>query len=367
MKPVLLINSYAGSLNIAAHAVGAKIVGSYEDCGFGLSAQQLNYPGLDYRATTADWPRRPDLAGCVVIAHPPCAAFSVINSSYGKDIRGVKANSFQPHKVVMRYALGAGCDGLAIESVPGVLRAASVYLDYARRYRYNAFFVKLNSVTFGCPQWRPRVWILFSREPALAVDYTPNVQPLSTVMRVKGTPDFNTIFYQKTIAALAKITRVSENEAYETLYSGERIATVRKIVQDTYGEKIHERWLQACGSFFDMHYPRVVSSERWATTILHSTFFVCHGRPLFVEEYEGIMGFPRDWRWPDKLRRSYKLYLSKGVCPPVAAWVLRALGEEPAHPNLQLLPRQLCDITVTQKEAVELLTQQRRRKNAGVK
>ena len=263
----------------------------------------------------------------------------------------------------MRYALGAGADALAIESVPGVLRAAPVYLDYARRYKYNAFFVKLNSVTFGAPQWRPRVWILFSREPALGAFYAPNVEPLSTVMRVTGTPDHNTIFYQKTITALARITRVSEEEAYETLYSGERIAPVQKIVKDLYGERTYDRWVEACGRIFSSYYPRVLSSERWGVTILHSTFFVCHGRPLFVEEYEGIMGFPRGWRWPDKLRRSYKLYLSKGVCPPVAAWILRTLGEEPDRVNLQLLPRQLCDITITQKEAEELVKRGRRGRN----
>jgi hypothetical protein len=38
------------------------------------------------------------------------------------------------------------------------------------------------------------------------------------------------------------------------------------------------------------------------------------------------MGFPRDYKWGKRQKR-FRMYLSKGVCPPVAAWILKMVDK----------------------------------------
>jgi hypothetical protein len=87
---VLIINSYAGSLTLAAQ--GREVLGSYEDEGYGLEVQRANFPGLTYKSRRSEWPAQ-DLSGVVVLAHPPCAAFSGQNTS--ANARGTDAKKFQ--------------------------------------------------------------------------------------------------------------------------------------------------------------------------------------------------------------------------------------------------------------------------------
>src|SRR5207245_375435 len=114
LKDVLIINSYAGSLVLGCKAAGFPIRGSYEDAAFGIEAQKLNFPELNY-VDRLPWPED-DLSETVVIAHPPCAPFSIQNSGR----KGIEGDGFECHRNVMKYALENDCKALAIESVPGV-------------------------------------------------------------------------------------------------------------------------------------------------------------------------------------------------------------------------------------------------------
>ena len=76
----LIINSYGGSLVLGAKAVGAEIIGSYEDHNFGLGIQQAIFDDIKFVAYRKDW-KPQDLRDVFVIAHPPCSAFSVQNTS----------------------------------------------------------------------------------------------------------------------------------------------------------------------------------------------------------------------------------------------------------------------------------------------
>src|SRR5215472_17685148 len=141
---VLIINSYAGSLTIAATQLGLKIRGSYEDAGFGLRTQRLNFPDLRY-VEVLPWPKD-DLSKTVVIAHPPCAAFSMQNMSQRQHM-GVGTDAFEQHEVVMNYALGHGCRALAIESVLGTLAGGrQVHERLAKRYDYQVHRILQNAV-----------------------------------------------------------------------------------------------------------------------------------------------------------------------------------------------------------------------------
>jgi hypothetical protein len=50
------------------------------------------------------------------------------------------------------------------------------------------------------------------------------------------------------------------------------------------------------------------------------------GRALSIEEHCAIMGFPRDYKWGKQIKK-FRLYLSKGVCPPVAAWIVKQVDK----------------------------------------
>jgi hypothetical protein len=74
------------------------------------------------------------------------------------------------------------------------------------------------------------------------------------------------------------------------------------------------------------------------------------------------MGFPPDYKWPGQRAKDFRLYLSKGVCPPVAEWILKMmklnlegdliLGAGKVLP-VDLKPGELADFQITKKEALE--------------
>ena len=94
---VLIINSYACSITQACVDEGVEIRGSYEDSGYGIDIQKRNFPSLRY-IPKLPWPAD-DLSNTVVMAHPPCAAFSAQNTS--KAARGTDAKKFDCTKRVM--------------------------------------------------------------------------------------------------------------------------------------------------------------------------------------------------------------------------------------------------------------------------
>ena len=66
----------------------------------------------------------------------------------------------------------------------------------------------------------------------------------------------------------------------------------------------------------------VLDPAAFVNTLLHASWWYCQGRLLTPGEYRALMGFPRDYLMPGKAEPKFREYLSKGVCPPVAAWLL---------------------------------------------
>lgn len=336
MKPkVLIINSYAGSLTIAASSLGCEVVGSYEDAGYGIEAQKLNFPDLKY-IDRHPWPKQ-DLRGVTVIAHPPCAPFSIMNPQKGTDRVGTAADGFQCHRDVLEYALGNSCKALAIESVPGVLKAASEYENAAKEHDYHHFFVKVNSIGFGVPQWRPRIWILFTKHDRLNLNYIPRFVPLSTIIQEKGTAierggETHIIVRRLKEAGLKgeMLRRIFEGEygCGNILQIGQAVLEIDEVGENF--AKVREKW--NLGGLFAAMMPRVLDPTKWAPTILGGSAWFIHGRPLFLEEFNAIMGFPVDYKWPGSFSDP-RTYLSKGVCPPVAVWILQHLLFPPKEFN----------------------------------
>lgn len=132
--PVVCINTYAGSLAVAAKMAGHKVELVLEDQGYGQAIVRHNYPDVDYRETVDQWPKQ-SLEDVLVIAHPPCAAFSSMNYANDPSRRGPDAVKFQQTCCVLEYALGARAPLVAVESVPGALEGGRAAHERAARLR----------------------------------------------------------------------------------------------------------------------------------------------------------------------------------------------------------------------------------------
>lgn len=330
---VLVINSYAGSLTLGAHALDADIVGSYEDSGFGIAIQKENFPGLHFVDNIKSWPSQ-DLRDTVVIAHPPCAAFSQQNTSASK--RGVDTDAFACTVRVLDYATKAGAKAIAIESVMGALAGAyEVHDRYAQDY--HLYRVTQNGILFGVPQWRERFWAVFVRkdlaDPLMIWTLTPYITNIGITLDplLPGTPlDALERTTEKLTVKLAGhglgITRDHVDAVFATDLSKEvkRHGFARLIQPQFWPNENPKVVLRKYVSAFTSAQPSVLAPWGFAPVLLGSSFWVYRGAPVPEEGYKAIMGFPVDYYFPDdhRERREMRKYLSKGVCPPVASWIL---------------------------------------------
>lgn len=344
---VLSINTYGGSLLVGAKMTGLPIRGSYEDVGYGSAIPKLNFPELNFIDQRKDWPQQ-NLSNTVVIAHPPCAAFSNMNNS--PDKKGVNTDAFACTVSVMEYAMRNSCAGLAIESVIGAYEGGrAVHEKYARKYGYEVYRLLENAITYGIPQWRKRFWCLFvpkgsirhfviSHRPKflsvgelmMDTDIGPEVDKLSDQWRSNfeklrekfSDHEIIDLFSGRSGFGLLPVISAKQN--------GDRYKT---MTRSTLANRYH--W---DSGGFQCFWAKVLDPERYAPTLLGSSWWICGGRNLHENEYKAIMGFPRGYKYPeDRYRRDMRLYLSKGVCPPIAAHVIDILssnlnGEQPSGP-----------------------------------
>lgn len=341
---VLIVNSYAGSLTIAATELdkqlrrqgrpGLDIIGSYEDARYGLAVQRANFPKLNY-VEKLPWPKQ-DLSSTVCIGHPPCAAFS-IQSTCNKDFGSTDHKKFQQTKTVLDYVLGQGAPALAIESVTGALEGArQVHDEKAKRYGYDVYRILLNAVTFGVPQWRPRFWCLFIRQgrlKELVLRHEPKVVTVGELVEGLGrpTPVAEKIqqYYDKVIKQLRSIglrqsliDDVLENE------SGRLYAAFQDRIGEKRSHGVDERRAvlqRFCATSFDTMAPTILDPAGFTPVVFAMSSFWYKGRPLSIPEYNAVMGFPPDYVFPGKKVNEQRAFLSRGVCPPIARWILEQI------------------------------------------
>lgn len=379
--PVLIINSYAGSLSIAAHQERHPVVGSYEDSGYGLSVQKANYPTVDYRATCADWPVKPDLSGKLVIAHPPCAAFSAQNNSKSK--RGCDAAKFQQTKHAIDYALGGNCEALAVESVCGALDGArEVHEALAAKHGYTVHRILQNAVSFGVPQWRERFWVVFlhQRHGGLLRFERPD-GPIRFVKDIlEESPDLSedvehlcklefALAKQKTelrrklgAGSVALVNGKGGPGPLHSLLYKQLKALGRGAEFPDLRATAHEFCVSVNGTVMN-HYMlytryRVLDQNGFSPTLLGYSWWGVNGRNLSRAEWQRLMGFPGDYVFPSKDKRDLRFYLSRGVCPPVARWVLQTMQRTvtPSSKKSETLPAgALLDLRPKKKALLESL------------
>jgi FkbM family methyltransferase len=332
---VLSINTYGGSLLLGASAIPSiELIGSYEDSGFGTDIQQANFPHLDFRRTRGEWPTQ-DLSEVFVIAHPPCSAFSVQNNN--PQAKGVNSSAFACTKSVLEYSLGNGAVGLAIESVVGALAGAwQIHQKYADDFGYNLYRILQNGTMFGA-QWRDRFWAVYIKKGA-----APDVMPWylmprwSTVAQVIHNYDHGP-------SPLGLDVELEKLRAKFTNDAGCTPEELDIIFQNSTDglESVdgplarlkfptEERW-EVC----KRHVTKYASSamvildpNSHCPVLLGSSWWFMNGRNLSESAYKRLMGFPPDYVFPEgdtrktNYRADMRTYLSKGVMPPVAQFIL---------------------------------------------
>ena len=361
---VLSINTYGGSLLVGAKALGMEIIGSYEDTGFGIPIQQHNFPGLDFRPMRKDWPDQ-DLSETVVIAHPPCSAFSVQNNNPKK--KGVDSDAFACTISVLDYSMRNGALALAVESVVGALAGAwNVHQHFADEYGYNLYRVLQNGSMFGA-QWRDRFWAVFVKKGA-APDMMPWVlQPRFQTVRevVDGhedgpSPAGMDEALDKLKRRFAKAEHLGEDEGdVRGLGAGLTPEQMQYVFFNEHGhEKNHgtsvddvlwklkfkdqDRW-DVCKKYVTKYASGAMiflNPDGAAPVLLGGSWWYLHGRNLSEKAYKRIMGFPADYGYPEqgRYRAEMRTYLSKGVMPPVAAWILDQVTQHLGWSDGNILP-----------------------------
>jgi C-5 cytosine-specific DNA methylase len=219
----------------------------------------------------------------------------------------------------MEYALGLKCRTLTIESVMGAYEAAhEEYETAAELYGYRVSYIMLNSVDFGVPQWRERIWIVFHKCRVFKVNCIPKRVTIGSIIdRTKPPIQFDH-FASTVMAAFGPhITHDWRGNVYNQ--------AKRQFDADDATPKEFCAKYKICAPFIS-NAPCVLDHEGFANVLTATSSWLDNSgrkpRILSVEEYCAIMGFPTDYKWGKQLKK-FRMFLSKGVCPPVATWIMQ--------------------------------------------
>jgi site-specific DNA-cytosine methylase len=325
---VLVINTYAGSLLLGARTAKCDVIGSYEDVGFGTDIQRANWPDTKIIDKTEDWPSQ-DLLDVVVIAHPPCSAFSLMNVS--PTARGPDSKAFSCTKQVLKYAMSHGARAIAIESVCGAMNGAwRVHDQFAKEYGYRVYRILQNGVMFNSCQWRERFWIVYVKDgpETLHLSLVPRYTTVGDL--VAGYEDGPTV--EDLDAFLLELKhklryRLTE-EQVDQLFSAEPpgFGPFVKVAHKAFcPDEDYELFQWDVYGEYGGGQLELLNPNGFSSVLLGGSWYYLNGRNLSVNGYKRFMGFPIDYEFPT-LKRNYlgqmRMFLSKGVIPQVAAWVL---------------------------------------------
>lgn len=343
----LIINTYAGSLLIGANAIkGANIIGSFEDCGFGARNTKANRamftetaPDFQFVDHIKQWPNL-DLTDTIILAHPPCAAFSQQNTSAAK--RGINTDAFECTRKVLKYGMSNGAAAIAVESVMGALAGAwDVHENMAEAGGYHLYRILKNSILFGVPQFRERFWCVFVRKGLAPEPMTWRLSPQFKTIAAAldpvfpGTPlpdDLNKTVDKFIRRLTSEVCICGTNHGFDeaqvrsiglaSLTGFKRKGFSALITPHFFPNEDHKVVCRKHVSPFTSAQPSVLAPGGYSPVLLGSSLWIYRGAPVSAEGYKAIMGFPTNYVFPADGSHGVRTYLSKGVCPPVATWVL---------------------------------------------
>lgn len=360
---VITINTYAGSLLLGAQAAGLPVRCSLEDTSFGVKWQRANFPNLRIYDHVDDWPDFTSLPNTIVIAHPPCSAFSGQNNLKRHAARqGVEAGPFGCTVRVLQYAMEREAPAIAIESVPAALEGARhLHDEWASKFGYNVYRILQDARTFGVPQKRKRFWAVFihnEHDQELNIEHTPVERTVADIWApavADGTSMEGLAEEKRRLQALTReyLLKTDHDWLWKSRHSPNRVGRLPSVLKrrevywavDTPNIDLHRRFFRG----FESRGIRFLDPTQPAPTLLSDSWWHCLGKNLTCDHYKLIMGFPRDYLLPTN--RSLRGLLSKGVCPPVATWILHTLQNHlegvrsKGDLNYGLLPGQTLDIS----------------------
>jgi site-specific DNA-cytosine methylase len=374
--PVLIINSYGGSLTLAAVQEGHPILHSMEDHNFGLDSQRINFPDLSYKPEMADWPLDEGLHGSIVIAHPPCAGFSSQNSSKRPEAKGLESHAFACTTKILEHVMPRRPEAIAIESVcPALKGADAVHRFYADAWDYDLYRVIQNAASFGVPQWRRRFWAIFvKKQPGRQRQFTfqlaHKVKYLSDVLPFEaeetGLSPTHTKLWQRQVGMLAPLG-YSEAAFREMLKDPGSYGNLIHILARRHEVKKGDTWPpwgslhdNIVGGTFLSGALHVLDPNSFAPTLLGYAWWYYGNRVMGYDDLKEIMGFPRNYQYHNP--RITATLLSKGVCPPVARWILREIRanvfgmHRPTHDVDLLDENAFTEVTVQPEEVAYIET-----------
>lgn len=318
----LIINTYGGSLLLGAKAAKTNIIATMEDTGFGSDLQALNFPKIPRYEKRADWPEKfsTPWRDIDVVAHPPCSAFSSVNYSNKKTVTmGTSTGAFACHQAVIDYALSHMARTLTIESVVGAYEGAhEEYEQNAERYGYRVNYIMINSASCGVPQWRERVWVIFHKLKTFKVAMKPAYVTLAGVLK-PGPTSADFFFGQASLRQAWDGVRKTIKKSWPTGNIVTVLAKVHDLDRDAARAKFGF-------SVYMNANPVLLNHDGFSPVLMQDGRLCDGGRAITVEEHCAIMGFPRDYKFGQRLR-TFRMYLSKGVCPPVATWIMKTVDK----------------------------------------
>lgn len=322
---LVIINTYTGSLLIAAaQKPEYRVLMSLEGQGYGAKIQRLNFPTTAIYETKDRWPRM-DLHDAVVIAHPPCSCFSAQSKKKGL----TDDPKFQDTLDVIEYAIGhRGCraSALMIESVVASKEPTElIFAEYARSRGYHMTRVELDYSRW-VPQERTRLWTVWSRRQ-VDLEKPPGRGPmLADVLNVKREGEIINWQRNRMESIRAKLVgRMSARKLNSYLRGEKGFGSLAKVMTAP-GEELSGLTIAEAANFMGISYtsrvPRVLDPGGLAPTLMFDSCFLYDGELLRVVDYKRIMGFPDDYVLRNGPRGGPLEWLSRGVVPAAARYVL---------------------------------------------
>lgn len=276
----------------------------------------------------------PDAHIDIIFGGPPCQAFSTAGNRKGfDDSRG---------NVFLRYLDIVGDikpTYVVIENVRGLLSAEYSYKDISTPFKggalliiidrlkelgYNLSFELYNAANFGAPQIRERVIIIGK----LNGNKVPYLSPTNSDINEYGLPAWNTL-----ADALNHIPSNTKHHYIE--FPEKRLKYYRMLTEGQYWKDLPpDIQVEAMGHKLQLGggktgFFRRLSFKKPSPTLVTNPTMpatdLCHpieNRPLSVEEYGAIQGFPFDWKICGPILEQYKQI---GNAVPIK------LGEAIAH------------------------------------
>lgn len=253
----------------------------------------------------------------VIFGGPPCQAFSTAGARRGlEDSRGNLFLSYleliaqiKPTYIVLENVRGLLSSpypyGPCSEPVKG--GTLCVILDQLKAAGYTVSFNLYNAANFGAPQIRERLVIIGKLGPQPVAHLTPNHAEHG---------EFKLPVWRTFADACAGL---SESEQHFVTFPEKRLKFYRMLKPGQYWKDLPpEMQIEAMGAKLKLGggktgFYRRLSWDRPAPTLVTDPTMpatdLCHpeaDRPLSIEEYARIQGFPDDWKICGPLKEQYR-------------------------------------------------------------